>query len=298
MKNVAQYTVGILAAATSLSDAQFLPTKTYLVEIPTQGTPFISSVPACGTVPPYEIVGVNNGTLNPGTLTVFVPPQASAASTTYYDTWYNLTQVIIARPLPGTCGDIPLPTAAIDPNDSSDTWNSSIIACPFNNGCPAGISAAAQIIIDLLDEVSLASQNVEVVAKQFEGDFYWLSAPLKAISTALVLKFPEISILPPFPPGCDSDIITTAFTDFVDILREMLMVLTGRKDIITDFPNYVGKIIAEEMGTIMTTVDAHALMLIGLIPEHKVCIQDYKIGIDEAFDDAITTYLSCGEMCS
>ncbi|KAI0150146.1 hypothetical protein GGR57DRAFT_198865 [Xylariaceae sp. FL1272] len=259
MQATAVVIAAVLVGAAQLSNAQGgAATSTLYVPIPTGGIAFTSIVPPCETVPAYAIIGVPNGTFFPGTTTVFLPPQASGATSTYFDTAGNLTEVVIAKPLPGTCADLELPadaTATIEPDAASPSGspNSTAGECPLQ-GCSAGIDEAAQTVIDVIDTVAFASQNLASLAKQIgSGSFspfgardddngkqldtrapgpFDLLPPLRGISATLVVKLPAIRAIPPFPPGCNSDTIVVALIDFVTIHQALLEILIGRKGII------------------------------------------------------------------
>lgn len=68
-----------LEAAAQVSE----PLETVTLALPTGGTPFNNTVPACGTVPPFVVMGVPNASFTTGTHTLFLPPQASAIATSF-----------------------------------------------------------------------------------------------------------------------------------------------------------------------------------------------------------------------
>ncbi|KAI1077930.1 hypothetical protein F5B20DRAFT_582749 [Whalleya microplaca] len=318
MKTTAAIALG-LTAATRFCAAQ-TPLSTLIVPIPPQGTPFTSTVSACDTVPAFAVVGVPNGTFFPGTTTIFLPPQASAASSTFVDTVNNLTEVVIASPLPGTCADVSLPpdaTATVDPSAAGPSSTSGAGTCPLE-GCSATVDEAAQRVIGLINEVAIASQNLQAAAKQIgakkarglEPRFNPLTdivPALKDIAATLTFGLPSISSLPPFPAGCDSDTIVVALIDFVRIHQALLNILIGRAGLLsfspilaehTDgdgvekFPNPVGAAIAGALRVIETGVDALAFALIGLIPTRQPCLKQQQGSIDGTLQDAINAYQS------
>lgn len=68
-----------LAAAVQASE----PLETVTLPLPTGGTPFNTTVPACGTVPPFVVIGAPNASFNPGTHPLYLPPQASVIATSF-----------------------------------------------------------------------------------------------------------------------------------------------------------------------------------------------------------------------
>ncbi|KAI1378012.1 hypothetical protein F4677DRAFT_443929 [Hypoxylon crocopeplum] len=120
MKITAALALGLTAAFRLCGASTPLSThlSTYYFPIPSVGSPYTSTIPACDTVPAVVLIGVPNATVYPGTATILLPPQASATTTTFIDWYRNLTEVIIATPLPGTCAPL-LPSisaaATVDP---------------------------------------------------------------------------------------------------------------------------------------------------------------------------------------
>ncbi|KAI1415539.1 hypothetical protein F5Y13DRAFT_145724 [Hypoxylon sp. FL1857] len=318
MKATAAVALG-LSAATRFCKAQ-TPLSTLLVPIPTQGTPFTTTVPACDSVPAFAVVGVPNGTFFPGTATIYVPPQVSGITTSFVDSDSNLTQVIIASPLPGTCAALSLPADATDtvvasatgPNSPSSTG-----VCPLE-GCSEGVDEAAQTVIGLINEVAIASQKLQNAAKLIgsrrarglEPRFSILSdivTPLKDIAATLTFGLPTLAVLAPFPPGCDSDTIVVALIDFVRIHQALLEIFIGRAGLLSGgfglvahvdatpeqkFPNPLGVAIAGALRAIETGVDALAFSLIGLIPTRQACLKQQQASIDQTLKDAIAAYQS------
>ncbi|KAL7621127.1 hypothetical protein AAE478_008441 [Parahypoxylon ruwenzoriense] len=319
MKTTATLLLG-LAAATCSCAAQ-LPLSTLIVPIPSVGTVFTSTVSACDTVAAFAVVGVPNGTFFPGTSTIYLPPQASPATSTFTDSESNLTEVVIATPLPGTCADLSLPadaTATVNPNPAGPSSTGSPGVCPLE-GCSAGVDESAQRLISLINEVAIASQNLQAAAKLIgtkkarglEPRFNPLTAvvtPLNDIVATLTFGLPTIKSLPPFPPGCDSDTIVVAFIDFVRIHQALLNVLIGRAgllsfspfladhaasvDAVEKFPNPIGAAIAGALRAIETVVDALAFSLIGLIPTRQACLKQQQGSLDDTLKDAIAAYQS------
>ncbi|OTA99973.1 hypothetical protein M426DRAFT_15944 [Hypoxylon sp. CI-4A] len=319
MSTMTALVLGLAATAKLCGAAEVL--STIIVPVPSQGEPFTSTISACETVPAFAVVGIPNGTFFPGTNTIYLPPQASAATSTYVDFESNLTEVVIATPLPGTCADISLPadaTATVNPSPSS---SSSVNDCPLE-GCSAGVDKAAQGVIDIINTVAIASQNLQAAAKQIgsrrargvEPRFNALTdivPPLKDIAATITYGLPTIAALSPFPPGCNSDTIVVALIDFVRIHAALLNVLIGRAgllsfspillehpehsahpDAVEDFSNPIGLAIAGALRAIETGVDALAYGLIGIIPTHQPCLKLQKQSIDQVLKDAIAAYQS------
>ncbi|KAI0834315.1 hypothetical protein F5Y06DRAFT_157158 [Hypoxylon sp. FL0890] len=318
MKTIAAFALG-LSAATRLCEAQ-APLSTLFVPIPTQGTPFTTTVSACDTVPAFAVVGVPNGTFFPGTATVYVPPQASGVTTAFVDSDSNLTQVVIASPLPGTCADLSLPadaTATVVTSSAGPSSSGNAGDCPLE-GCSELVDQSAQTVINLINEVAIASQNLQAAAKQIgskrarglEPRFNVYSdivTPLKDIAATLSFGLPTLAILAPFPPGCDSDTIVVALIDFVRIHQALLEIFIGRAGLLPGlgfglaahvdaveekFPNPLGVAIAGALRAIETGVDALAFSLIGLIPTRQACLKQQQASIDQTLKDAIAAYQS------
>ncbi|KAI1136850.1 hypothetical protein F5Y05DRAFT_88763 [Hypoxylon sp. FL0543] len=316
MKSTAVFALG-LGAGTRLCEAQ-TPLSTLIVPIPTQGAPFTTTVSACDTVAAFAVVGVPNGTFFPGTSTVYVPPQASGITTAFVDSESNLTQVIIASPLPGTCADLSLPaeaTSTVSAAGPSSSGNAGV--CPLE-GCSEGVDQAAQTVISLINEVAIASQTLQDAAKQIGSKkargleprlsiFTDIVTPLKNIAATLTFGLPSLAILSPFPPGCDSDTIVVALIDFVKIHQALLEIFIGRRGLLPGFgfglaaqvdaveekfPNPLGVAIAGALRAIETGVDALAFSLINLIPTRQACLKQQQTSIDQTLKDAIAAYQS------
>lgn len=319
IKTTAAFALG-LSAGTRLCEAQ-TPLSTLFVPIPSQGTPFTTTVPACGSVPGFAVVGVPNGTFFPGTVTFYVPPQVSGITTTFVDNESNLTEVVIASPLPGTCAALSLPadaTATVDTSAEGPTPTGNRGVCPLE-GCSEGVDNAAQTVIGLINEVAIASQKLQVAAKQIglrrarglEPRFSILSdivTPLKDIAATLTFGLPTLAALAPFPPGCDSDTIVVALIDFVRIHQALLEIFIGRAGLLPGlgfglvehenaaaeekFINPLAVAIAGALRAIEVGVDALAFSLIGLIPTRQACLKQQQASIDQTLKDAIAAYQS------
>ncbi|OTA55674.1 hypothetical protein K449DRAFT_172984 [Hypoxylon sp. EC38] len=321
MKTTAAVALG-LSAATRFCEAQ-TPLSTLFVPIPTQGTPFTTTVPACDSVPGFVVVGVPNGTFFPGTVTFYVPPQVSGITTTFVDSESNLTEVVIASPLPGICADLSLPadaTATVDTSTGEPTptgGNDGV--CPLQ-GCSAGVDNAAQTVIGLINQVAIASQKLQAGAKQIglrrarglEPRFSIFSdiiIPLKDIAATLTFGLPSIAILAPFPAGCDTDTIVVALIDFVKIHQALLEIFIGRAGLLSGFGfglvehedaaaaedkflNPLAIAIAGALRAIEVGVDALAYALIGLLPTRQACLKQQQASIDQTLKDAIAAYQS------
>lgn len=59
--------------------------STQVVLIPSFADAFTTTIKACHDAPAHVVVGYPNGTFQPGTRTIFLPPQASATSTSWVD---------------------------------------------------------------------------------------------------------------------------------------------------------------------------------------------------------------------
>ncbi|KAI2605308.1 uncharacterized protein GGS25DRAFT_524826 [Hypoxylon fragiforme] len=317
MKTTSALSLGF-AVATRFCSAAEVTTPTIIVPVPTQGAAFTSTVSACDTVPAFAIIGVPNGTFFPGTTTIYLPPQASEATSTFVDLENNLTEVVIASPLPGSCADISLPadaTGTVNPSPSS-----SAEACPLK-GCSAGVDKSAQLVINLINEVAIASQELQAAAKKIgtrkarglEPRLNILTdivPPLQNIVATLTLGLPTIAVLSPFPPGCDSDTIVVALIDFVRIHQALLEVFIGRAGLLSGpfllaeraaiggagvgsnekFFNPLGIAIAGALRAIETVVDNLAFAIIGLVPTRQACLNQQKISIDGTLKEAIKAY--------
>lgn len=85
-----------LAAAVQVSE----PLETVTLPLPTGGTPFNSTVPACGTVPPFVVIGAPNASFNPGIHPIYLPPQASAIATSFTQNFIGWNGKLDPLPLP------------------------------------------------------------------------------------------------------------------------------------------------------------------------------------------------------
>ncbi|KAK7524453.1 hypothetical protein IWZ03DRAFT_367178 [Phyllosticta citriasiana] len=311
--------------------------ETLTVPVPSEGSPFTSTVAACGeTVSAFVVVAVPSGEFEAGTKTIFLPPQADPTSSTFINTSLNATQVIIATPLGGTCEPFALPTGTTTGPDSSATS-----ACPLK-GCAAGASKAGQSVIEAINKVTLLSENLQSSAKQLFADSANANgrrselgpldaraplAPLtdvlnglRQVVSTLTPAIPRITVLPPFPPGCDTDAIVIALSSFVSVHQALLNIIIGRSGLLESSPfadtaygaevkafldadggsaalvarqfpfPTVGSTIATVLRGVEGVVDQLAFALIDLIPARSECAKGQKSAIDGTLDEAIEAY--------
>ncbi|KAK7534203.1 uncharacterized protein J3D65DRAFT_632745 [Phyllosticta citribraziliensis] len=309
--------------------------ETLTVPVPTEGSAFTSTVPACGeTVSAFVVVAVPNGDFVPGTQTIFLPPQAEPTTSTFINLSLNATQVVVATPLGGTCEPFALPSGTSTGPDTSATS-----ACPLK-GCAAGVNKAGQSVIEAINKVTLLSENLQPAAKQLFADstsangrrsepgFLDTRAPLtpltdllrglREVISTLTPAVPRITVLPPFPPGCDTDAIVVALTSFVRVHQALLNIIIGRSGLLESSPfaeaayaaevtaflsadggsaslearqfNTVGSTIAAVLRGVEGIVDQLAFALIDLIPARSECAKGQKSAIDGTLDEAIDAY--------
>ncbi|KAI1332183.1 hypothetical protein F5Y16DRAFT_394889 [Xylariaceae sp. FL0255] len=291
MKPSTGLVTGFTCLIASFCSAQ---TSTMVIEIPSQGAAFTSTLAPCGTGAPIEIVAVPNGTL-------------------FHGTDAQSTQVVIAKLLPGTCQP--------DPSSPATASKQGADGCP-TQACSTGMSPSAELVIGFLGMLSTAEEELQQAVKEFLP-----SIQDKAARIATDLS--QISSLPPFPAGCDSDTIAVALMDFVETHQALLKLLIGSKDMITGNPLFVpsdlleafvgsnkdiitrtsffvrsdadhgGDIdtrglvvwaIAGALRSVETAVNASALELMGLVPARQTCLQGQKASLDETLEDAIATF--------
>ncbi|KAK7734665.1 hypothetical protein SLS57_000363 [Botryosphaeria dothidea] len=243
--------------------------ETLTIPIPSQGEPFTSTVSACGTVDAFAVVGVPNGTFFPGTQTIFLPPQASATSATFFDDSSDI-EVIIATPLQGSCApfSVSASTTFTDISQLTATGSDGTPTATDSANCPLGtlaatVDKAAQEVIDAINKVTLISQNLQAAAKQigansqkkrsgssdlairqFNKPIIQVVSGLRDVVVALTTAIPRISVLPPFAaaddndpdPGDASDAIVIALISFVRVHQALLNILIGRSGLISNFP--------------------------------------------------------------
>ncbi|EOD47577.1 hypothetical protein UCRNP2_5693 [Neofusicoccum parvum UCRNP2] len=242
---------------TSTLGAALAPSfDTLTIPIPSQGTAFTSTVSACGTVNGFAIVGVPNGTLVAGTQTVFIPPQASATSSTFIDEALSATEVVQLVPLQGSCApfDFSTSSAFTDLSQFTATGTSGGATPTASGDCPLGtvasaVNGAAQEVIDAINQVTLLSQNLQAAAKQI-GTGFGTSAILKVVNglssivSTLTTVIPRISSLPPFvkrqdepsPTDDATDAIVIALISFVRVHQALLNIIIGRRGLLSGFP--------------------------------------------------------------
>ncbi|KAB2569120.1 hypothetical protein DBV05_g12203 [Lasiodiplodia theobromae] len=250
--------------------------STLTIEIPSQGVGFTSTVAGCGSVAPFAVVAVANGSFFPGTNTIFLPAQASPSTTTIVNAEESATQVLVAQPLEGSCQDFP-PSAAASITDISQLTATGTDGTPTATGtdgtptatdsaCPLGtlasaVSGAAEDVIDAINKVTLLSQNLQAAAKQIGGSaskhrrntdvdssttdlearqfntpIIQVASGLRDVVTTLTISIPRITVLPPFDPGDASDAIVIALISFVRVHQALLNILIGRAGLISNFP--------------------------------------------------------------
>lgn len=83
------------ACSAAMLKSSAAPLSTISIAIPSEGKAFTSTLKACGTVPGAVIEGVPTGIFEPGTQTIFLPPQASETTTTFINEVYNRESIYI-----------------------------------------------------------------------------------------------------------------------------------------------------------------------------------------------------------
>ncbi|KAK0609650.1 hypothetical protein DIS24_g12278 [Lasiodiplodia hormozganensis] len=240
--------------------------STLTIEIPSQGVGFTSTVAGCGSVAPFAVVAVANGSFFPGTNTIFLPAQASPSTTTIVNAEESATQVLVAQPLEGSCQDFP-PSAPASITDISQLTATGTDGTPTatDSACPLGtlastVSGAAEDVIDAINKVTLLSQNLQAAAKQIGGSaskhrrntdvdsttdiearqfntpIIQVASGLRDVVTTLTISIPRITVLPPFDPGDASDAVVIALISFVRVHQALLNILIGRAGLISNFP--------------------------------------------------------------
>ncbi len=221
---------------------------------------------------------------------------------------------------------------AVTPTDAHARPTATTGVCPLQ-GCSAGVSNAAQGVISLINQVTLASENLQQYARQIGSKKRTLAARvsgitqvingLRTIVVNLGTIVARITVLPPFPPGCDSDTIVVALVEFVRVHQALLNIIIGRAGLLSNLPfvrrevedvqeaavqlvrdtdpvedleprlfNPVGAVLAGVLRSLEAVVDSVAFALIGLIPTRQQCLQGQKVSIDGTLDDAIAAYSS------
>ncbi|KAF2015590.1 hypothetical protein BU24DRAFT_450276 [Aaosphaeria arxii CBS 175.79] len=312
------------------------PLRTFIVPLPTQAQPFTSTVRGCSDVPPFAVVGVPTGTFRPETITIYGPPQADPTSTTIIDPASNATEVIIITRLQGECASFPLPEPTPTPpkltgnptgGAPTGTPTPSAEACP-ENGCQAKVIRAAQSVIDAINKVTLLSQDLQAAARKIgdpvsKRDLAAAQAPfddvargLRGISVTLSVSLPRLTVLPPFPPGCDTDAIVIALIQFVRVHQALLNIIIGRRGVLENSPirrdtiedavlrrepvdletggeaAIIGPAIAAGLRAVEGVVDTLAFQILRLVPTRSECAKQQKEAIDGSLSEAITQYES------
>jgi hypothetical protein len=304
------------------SSTIFAP-STLSIPIPTAANPFTTTIPGCGqTIAPLVIIGfpTSTVTLNPGTITRFVPPQAEPTTTTIIDTVANETEVIIVTTLPGECGEYPVPEP---PSPTGANPSPTPDVCPAN-GCSGQLVRGATLLIDAINKVSLQSQTLQSAAKRVgdpstsaqesevefaQGIIADVARGLNNIALTLATSIPRFAFLPPLPPGCDTDTVVIAFVEFVRIHQALLNILIGRAGLLEGGPfkrdeegtvsvmvyergenAFIGRVIATGLRAIERVVDTLASKLIGLCPTRGECAKQEKAKLSASLKEAIISY--------
>ncbi|KAF4541759.1 uncharacterized protein LTHEOB_8340 [Lasiodiplodia theobromae] len=271
---------------TSVLGAALAPSfDTITIPIPSQGEEFTSTVTPCGTVNGFAVVGVPNGTLVAGTTTIFLPPQASASSATFIDKELSATQVIELVPLQGSCAPFELPTntGAFTDIDQLTAISTGFPTATAAADCPLGtiastVDAAAQGVIDLINEVTLLSQNLQAPAKQIGSTFGSAQAVLQVVNglgsvvAELTKGIPKITALSPFekrqdnnnngvsPADDATDAIVIALISFVRVHQALLNIVIGRRGLLSSIP--FADADAAQLDTIAQDASANANQLL------------------------------------
>lgn len=124
-----------------------------------------------------------------------------------------------------------------------------------------------------------------------------LIIPLKDIPATLLFLLPALPALPHFAPGCDTDAIVVALTDFVAVqsaLLEILIVraglLGGERDTILERNDLIGALIAGALRALEVVFDTLAYDLISLLPTRQTCLRLQWKGLDVILREAIAAY--------
>ncbi|KAF1957963.1 hypothetical protein CC80DRAFT_395547, partial [Byssothecium circinans] len=181
-------------------------------------------------------------------------------------------------------------------------------------------------IIDVINQVSLISQNLQNPAKkvgekpdlkrdedgleiQMAGPIDDVAKGLNRIANFLATSLPRIAFLPPLPPGCDSDTVVIALVEFTRIHQALLNILIGRSGLLEGSPikrevsaetgvelserapnGFIGASIALALRAVERVVDTLAAKLIGLVPTWSECAKQEKKKLDDSLEESIRAY--------
>ncbi|KAM0811833.1 hypothetical protein AB5N19_12189 [Seiridium cardinale] len=224
------------------------------------------------------------------------PLRYEAASSTFVDPKLNATRVIVVNPLPGTCE-------------------------PFVSLFTATDTAAGSLPTDGPEG---EGEGPDPGVCPLEGCSQVVNKAAQKIIDALG-KFSPI-----IPPGCDSDTVVVAFSDFVRVRQALLEILIGRSSLLSsgsgfgfggkteisdgpehsealarsdvvssakgagveEFPNPLDIAISAVLRVIESVVDNIAFGLISINPTRDECLKQQKFSIDGTLNDAISAYSS------
>lgn len=107
----------------------------------------------------------------------------------------------MATPLPGSCAALSLPAAATDtvtsgqPSETNGPglggWNSTGSVCPLK-GCSKGVDRAAQLIIETLDDITIAAYRLQLGAEKLGGRGNRLEVGAEGVQLAEADQFDPI----------------------------------------------------------------------------------------------------------
>ncbi|KAK1978302.1 hypothetical protein LZ30DRAFT_599452 [Colletotrichum cereale] len=136
------------------------------------------------------------------------------------------------------------------------------------------------------NDISLISGPLIVVG---QGPFPKIILGFSDIVSTATAALPAMQVMPPVPPGTDSDLIFDAFREFVYVHQVLLNILIGKAGLFTVVP-LIGAPVAAALRAIEGVVDKAAFTLINNVQSRAGDIQDEAGKLKGSLSTSIEKY--------
>jgi len=155
-------------------------------------------------------------------------------------------------------------------------------------------------VVDNINTVATMSQNLQVIAGKITivdgpllalglGQFNNLVTGFQAIVTTVTGDVTAMTDTPAFTNANDIDLISTAFSQFIQVHQALLNIVIGKAGLLTDLPLF-GQPVVNVLRQLESVVDSLSLSLINMIPPDQAQVSAEKGSLDEELKNTITIY--------
>ncbi|QIW96512.1 hypothetical protein AMS68_002030 [Peltaster fructicola] len=190
------------------------------------------------------------------------------------------------------------PATGASSTTSAATTTATATGCPALPSCPAAqVASSAQTVINAINAVTTASQNLISSANNLGTSFTGLAAAASLVTgfgqivTAVTQDITTLGQINPFDAECDQAAIVIALTKFVQVHQALLNIVIGKAGLISAIPA-AGPPIAAAIRALEGVVDTIAFRLIALVPGASCQATAQKNALDFTFGEAIASYPS------